>query len=389
MECAKEITINVFNLSNFIYYTEVLHQPNYDPNDDIHAVPFLMESGFKLVNNIEQAHVVIVLDHTNGKEFFSSNNIKLRDDQLLLLMFIFHHDEHHEPSNLNSAKNPYFNFAKHILVLHTATKYQEYDIYYDCLWNRQKLYFTEYNKISNLNNRVWTHGSSKETFHLEEINFNNSIERRRILAPNRFRLDRNFSYRNILRIALTGALVSTNEPCCYSSLTNLAVTDDGGLEAEGLTNEPSKLGWYPIANKYYNSTYVSIFVETVVTGISPTITEKTYDPLIKGHYIMPFAYSGIIEDLKEIGFKFPNWIDYSYDTIPDEKNIRSVPFARFTKYMECVNKIINMPIDELHRLATQDIDILHHNRKLFWTLPYHTMHDKILKYMVNNGLVKN
>jgi hypothetical protein len=384
------MTTTVFNLSNFIYHTKVLNQPNYNPNDDIHAVPFLLESDFKLVNNIEQAQVIAMHDNTSNMEFFSSNNIKLRDDQLILLMHIFHHDDHHDPFMFNKVKNPYFNFAKHVLVLHTASKYQEYDIFYDCLWNRQKLYFTEYNKISNLNCRVWTHNCSKKMFDLEEINFNNSIERRKVLAPNRFSLERNFAHRNILRIALTAVLSKTHSFSCYASLNNLDVTDHGGLESESHVNgKTTELGWYPIANKYYNSTYVSMFVETVVTGLSPTITEKTYDPLIKGHYIMPFSYSGIIKDLKEIGFKFPNWIDYSYDTVPDELNPHSCPFTRFAKYIECANKIINMPMDELHTLAIRDIDILHHNRTLFWTLPYHTMHDKILKYMVNNVLIKN
>ena len=47
-------------------------------------------------------------------------------------------------------------------------------------------------------------------------------------------------------------------------------------------------------------------------------TEKTFTPMCKGHFVLPFGTPGTIAHLKsEYGFEFPHWIDYGYDNLPD------------------------------------------------------------------------
>jgi hypothetical protein len=45
--------------------------------------------------------------------------------------------------------------------------------------------------------------------------------------------------------------------------------------------------------------------------------------------------------------------------------------------MESVKKIIYMPLDKLHQLASNDIEILKHNRQVFFDTPYVSFYDTI------------
>ena len=90
--------------------------------------------------------------------------------------------------------------------------------------------------------------------------------------------------------------------------------------------------WWPAHNRYYNDSFVSIYVETIVRSIGyRVVTEKTYDPLIKGNFILPYAYQNFLVDVKSYGFILPDWIDYSYDSLPD--------VSRWEAYIASVKKI--------------------------------------------------
>lgn len=122
-------------------------------------------------------------------------------------------------------------------------------------------------------------------------------------------------------------------------------------------------GYCPIHNAYYRESYFSAYVETIEYGSTVLITEKTLDPLIKGHFILPFGSAGTVSDIQRLGFKLPDFIDYSYDSITHD----STRYARYCK--------------EFHRLATTDrkiwdqwwvdnLDILHYNRNVFYNQDY-------------------
>ena len=108
-------------------------------------------------------------------------------------------------------------------------------------------------------------------------------------------------------------------------------------------------------------------------GFTPTITEKTWDPLIKGHFILPYRYSGLISDIREYGFILPDWIDYEYDQILDDT-------ARWQMFAQSVDKLLSKSITELQWLFDKHKPILEHNRDLFFMRPYDTLHDKIKRF---------
>jgi hypothetical protein len=157
--------------------------------------------------------------------------------------------------------------------------------------------------------------------------------------------------------------------------------EEGLLSAWGERNNYGGGHWWPIANRYYENSFLSIFVETITTNGDwyiqnpwKAISEKTYDPLIKGHFILPFSYTGIIADLKKKGFKFPDWINYEYDNITDNN-------FRFAGFLEEAKRLIKIPVDKYYEYYEKDKHILEHNRQLFFTLPYSPLYEQVKKLL--------
>jgi hypothetical protein len=117
-------------------------------------------------------------------------------------------------------------------------------------------------------------------------------------------------------------------------------------------------GYSPPHNEYYRNTFVSIYSETIEFGADIIVSEKTYDPLIKGHFILPFSNCGFIEWVKNLGFKFPDFIDYSYDNIKDIDQ-------RMEAYFAEVNRLLNMPIAQWREHYNNNVKILRHNQLMF------------------------
>lgn len=145
-----------------------------------------------------------------------------------------------------------------------------------------------------------------------------------------------------------------------------------------------RIHMYPINNTYYDTSVLSIYTETLVYN-SPEdsgygkhktngilyITEKTYQPLIKGHFILPFGYCGLIEELKDRGFRFPDWIDYSYSY---ERN----DLIRWMQYCGVVKDLLSRDAAWLFNKKIEDRDILLHNRSVFFNNGYrNTVFDAI------------
>jgi len=113
----------------------------------------------------------------------------------------------------------------------------------------------------------------------------------------------------------------------------------------------------PVMNEYYDTSVISPIIETItLTGSALAATEKTFYPLAKGHFIVPFGPQGTIGYLKsKYGIKFPDWIDYSYDDSPDD-------IIRFEKFILSIKKVLNRGHEWLFDKKFQDIEILKHNR---------------------------
>lgn len=139
------------------------------------------------------------------------------------------------------------------------------------------------------------------------------------------------------------------------------------------------LGWMPMHNSYYDNSAISIYVETITLTGSPampgsechgvrSVTEKTWEPLIKGHLILPFAYSGFINDLRVLyGVQFPDEIDYSYDNLSNDLD-------RWAAYILTVRELLNRGPEYLFNIKRNNLDKIIHNRELFFNTGYrHSM----------------
>ena len=141
-------------------------------------------------------------------------------------------------------------------------------------------------------------------------------------------------------------------------------------------------GFSPPHNDFYDTSVLSIYIETLLyldTMKSKLITEKTLTPMCKGHFIMPLGFPVTIELLKqEYKFKFPDWIDYSYDSIPlvaevgDTVSTKTfLKSDRWESYKSCVKEVLALGTDHLYDLKKSYVNILLHNRSicLLYTSP--------------------
>lgn len=378
--------------------------PNLDiDNDEIASLitcipknnlPFLIEKdNFKFVDNLKDADIIPLKAnfddslHMRQINFLQANGIT--DKQLLLVMLIYNDcDTYDYVSWFEALQQYYKNNSNYKLMLlhnnhHGFSKLADQNniIYYDHMFNREKAYFTDFNRILPYN-KIYTEHSEIENFKLRPLIKNEpEVARRVFLCPNRiYQNDWNrVNYRRRLKSIIE------NKNGYMSDPFNNIFLEPEQVEMQNIYTSRENRGggtWFPVANKYYENSYVSIFVESIVVTepnpgmINPwkAISEKSYDPLIKGHFILPFAYSGIIQDLKNMGFLFPDWIDYSYDGITNDEN-------RFVAYIKEVEKIVNMETSTLHDLWEKNLDLLEHNRSIFWKRPYSTLHDKLMRFL--------
>ena len=148
-------------------------------------------------------------------------------------------------------------------------------------------------------------------------------------------------------------------------------------------------GFSPPHNDFYDTSVLSIYIETLLyldTMKSKLIAEKTLTPMCKGHFVMPLGFPGTIELLKqEYKFKFPDWIDYSYDSIPlvaevgDTVSTKTfLKSDRWESYKSCVKEVLALGTDHLYDLKKSYVNILLHNRSI--------MRDHGQKYGVHDAV---
>jgi len=130
-----------------------------------------------------------------------------------------------------------------------------------------------------------------------------------------------------------------------------------------LKDGPNPSGYLPMHNSYYYHTFISIYAETIEYGDTIVVSEKTYDPLIRGHFILPFSTEGFIQHLKSLGFLFPEFIDYSYDTISDSD-------LRYQAYENEIRRLMKFSMQTWRNHWDQNLDLLYHNKKVFVERPY-------------------
>lgn len=337
-------------------------------------LPFEIEKKYFVpTSNFEEAHIVAT---TEPNTFNVLKYLNFPIDKKLLVVIRHTHISEDECQNYNNYIDFYKKSNASIRFVSTALPteyYEESVIFYDFLFNRQKCYYVDYDKFD-LNNRLWTFGSTKKMYQLAEIlhKQTDTTNFKKFLSPNKFLPERsvNSRERNYYRKLLSDHLSSQD-----TFFSNFSENPPIFLKSqEHISGET--YSWSPVHNDYYMNSFVSVFVETLTWGNEVrAITEKTFDPLIKGHFILPFGYCGMIFDLRtKYGIKFPDWIDYSYDRISDTE-------LRFNKFIESFDKLKKMNFDTLIQNFNADIDILKHNRQIFFDRPYDSLYEKLKPYL--------
>lgn len=339
-----------------------------------HALPFAFDRRWTFTSRAEEADIVPLLaQHSEDerKEQHSYFSKLFPQNTKVVVMSLFHDSEEESTQRWDS----YFDYFENCKVLttiynHPSPKY----IFYDFLWNRTKAYYSKgYGYQRWLESSVWTRDFNLNIF---QLNISKNIKYN-ILCPNR-------AYYNQLetvnRLDYRSRLHQAKN---QNKWNNVLVSDpDNGIifKTDNWQQKYSKViesggNYAPIACSYYNESFLSAYVESIATwghntNVMKSITEKTWEPLLKGHFILPFAAPGIIQELKRRGFRFPDFINYDYADITDDE-------MRWAHFMIQFEKIQRLNINQLNTLYNDNIDIIEHNRSLFDTIPYDSLYDKL------------
>jgi hypothetical protein len=210
-------------------------------------------------------------------------------------------------------------------------------IAWDFMWNRFKAYYTE-----SVPESLYLHHYKYQGYHLPDLDFINP--------------------RSKLFMSLLG-----REYGWRKELYNFVKDLDGYISnrSQGKFLEPESVvgAFSPVPNHFYLNSYISIYVESncVETDLIH-LTEKTFDPLVKGHVILPFANPGSIQRVRDLGFHLAPFVNYSFDTIED-------PAERFSALTREFNRLLTLDVPQLY---TDYQDIFIYNQRCIDLIPYDT-----------------
>jgi hypothetical protein len=211
-------------------------------------------------------------------------------------------------------------------------------IAWDFMWNRYRSYYTE---IIPHNTLYLHHYAGPSAYQIPKLDFKQSRNKKFLSMTGR-----EFGYRTNLYQAVKDYSEG------YVSNRSRGVTLEG---------RPIAGAFEPVPNKFYEDSYISIYCESNFLRTDLIhITEKTYEPLIKGHVILPFSNPGTISRLKSMGFLMPNFVDYSFDNIQD-------PQQRFDAVLD---QFKNLLMQNLHRLYQENQLVFEHNQKCITEIGY-------------------
>ena len=211
-------------------------------------------------------------------------------------------------------------------------------VQWDFMWNRTKSYY-----IENISAKLTLHQYSWDRYHLFDINFDKPRSRK--------------------FISLKGRELGPYRESLYQHVCNYS--DQGYISnrAKGIFLESNPVSgvYTPIPIRFYQDSYFSVYVESNVTTTNLMhLTEKTFEPLIKGHFILPLTNPGAIDRLKDLGFEFPKFIDYKptqYSSTQD----------RLSWVKTELNRLLSIDLADAYN---ESRDLLLHNQECIHTIPY-------------------
>jgi hypothetical protein len=132
---------------------------------------------------------------------------------------------------------------------------------------------------------------------------------------------------------------------------------------------------YFSVKEHYLDTYVSIVNETGVLDDVTFITEKTIRPMFNRHPFIVWGNPYTLKTLRSYGFKTFDWlVDESYDECENAND-------RFNMVLKEIEKLNSLPIEKLHKLYYDNMEIMEHNYQHLKTLEP--------EYRLDNYLLKN
>ena len=342
---------------------------NLFSNVHTHWLPFDLEhEKWTYVDSISDAQIVPIVQHKTD-DAIKQELGKLRDDQLLIMLMLFHMNDNQDTFEQCEEKASVFrDHAKHVSIVHSNAWNNHPDhVYNDIMWNRHKAYYTEYDK-HDLRDRLWSLWATQQQY--QYCTPQKHPNAKKFLCLNRIYYDTLGDPRMKARAMLAEHLRDrdgfVSDPQRHQIIEPEAMTTN--MRYHLLSGAGT---WWPAAHYYYENSYINIYIETLtISTHASLISEKTYDAFMNGNYILPFGYAGMIKDILDRGFMLPDWIDYSYDDIPDFNQ-------RFSAFMQEVDRVLKLSISELHEHWLQDKYPLWHNRQHFWIRPYDELHSKV------------
>jgi hypothetical protein len=136
------------------------------------------------------------------------------------------------------------------------------------------------------------------------------------------------------------------------------ISDIDNLDYNFNKIENKRKAFSPPHQSYYDNTFLSIYGETIEYGSTIGITEKTFTPLIRGHFILPFSTCGFVKYLQSRGIRLPSFIDYSYDDIFDDQQ-------RISAFFDEVHRLLSINLDQWHQYYVDNLDLLIYNQTWF------------------------
>lgn len=334
----------------------------------------LEQDKWEFVYDLAEADVIPCIMDFSSEQFVDLLNEKVKKDQILLILNLFHSDDHMTHQwMLNLTQS----FNRRFLIVH-SNNYITDDpkcIFYDIMLNRQKFYMFDMDEDFSPEDKIWTHCSKREYYSHGPIAKCLSNDDKKILCLNRLGSSKYaLMKQQILRRHLNKIFTDSSDVYLSDPHKNVFFYPNG-YNNDSLNVRPGGT-WYPAADIYYNTSYVSVYIESVIdslnTGDIFCASEKTYDPLFKGNFILPFSSPNFIQKLQDwYGFKFPNWINYSYDSVFNFNK-------RLLLYLEAVNEVHHLSLDALHQHYIDNRDILEYNRNRIKEIPYSTLYDKVV-----------
>ena len=336
-----------------------------------HMIPFRIEDHlWQYVSDPADADIIPVMIWSTVDEIINEL-APIYTGQTLAILNLFHMGDNQDfELNTDMLAKQFSTLTDRVTVVHQNQKnLNPKHVYYDIMWNLEKAYFVD-NMFQKYPVGTWLWYSTERSYALNEI-LSNKINCVNYLSPTRFYKEYAEEPRMIARRMLLDILKDYQGYYPNESNGYFLKPEDCNPSIDSVHVNKGSSCWLPAANHYYETSYVSIYVESVTTGeLAGCITEKTYDPLIKGHFILPFGYSGLVKDIHARGFQLPNWIDYSYDYIADWQ-------TRLDAWLSEAKRICEMESQFLTQCWISDFNIIKHNRELFTTRGYHELHGQL------------